>query len=123
MTQLLRTRRLALLVASTAVAAGGVLVPTTAFAATPTAAPHAVDGGQQWQCFAAPCEAPGRDHHDKWDHHDKRDHHDKWKHHDGKGHHHDKWNRHDKWDHHDKKGHHGKKGHHTKWNVRIDVKL
>ncbi|MFD0124779.1 hypothetical protein [Streptomyces virginiae] len=124
MTQLLRTRRLALLVASTAVAAGGVLVPSTAFAATPTAAPHAVDGGQQWQCFAAPCEAPGGGHHDKWDHHDK------WKHHDGKGHRHDKWkhhdckgHHHDKWNYHDKKGHHGKKGHHTKWDVRVDVNL
>ncbi|MFF5486802.1 hypothetical protein ACFY7Y_13095 [Streptomyces virginiae] len=93
MTQLLRTRRLALLVASTAIAAGGVLVPTTAFAATPTA-PHQVmadgtdgkvlvpDGRQQWQCFAAPCEPPGgtepgTDHHDTWDHPDTWDRHDK----------------------------------------------
>ncbi|MEV7561447.1 hypothetical protein [Streptomyces sp. NPDC089795] len=98
MTHPFRPRRLALLVASTAIAAGGVLVPTTAFAAIP-AAPHTVvavgadggvrvpDGGQQWQCFAAPCEPPGGtapekghhdegDHHGKWDH-DKRDRHDK----------------------------------------------
>ncbi|WP_327386965.1 MULTISPECIES: hypothetical protein [unclassified Streptomyces] len=78
-----RPRRLALLVASTAIAAGGVLVPTTAFAATSTA-PHGVvadgtdggvhvpDGRQQWQCFAAPCEPPGHtgpetDPHDAWD--------------------------------------------------------
>ncbi|MFB6578385.1 hypothetical protein ACFCYC_13290 [Streptomyces sp. NPDC056402] len=60
-----RPRRRALLVASTAIDAGGVLVPTTAFAATPTAPPgiaadgtdggvHVPAGGQQWQCFAAP---------------------------------------------------------------------
>ncbi|MGZ9929308.1 hypothetical protein ACXNSR_05385 [Streptomyces sp. NC-S4] len=65
-----RPRRLALLVASTAIAAGGVLVPTTAFAATPTAprtvvadgtddGVHVPDGKPQWQCFAAPCEPPG----------------------------------------------------------------
>ncbi|MFJ7589126.1 hypothetical protein ACIQZO_17445 [Streptomyces sp. NPDC097617] len=94
MTLHLRTRRLALLVASTAVAAGGVLVPTTAFAATP-AAPHVVDGGQPWQCFAAPCETPGGRHDGKWDHHDKKNHHDKW-------------NGHDKWNHHDKKDHRDK---------------
>ncbi|WP_405787832.1 hypothetical protein OG753_07940 [Streptomyces sp. NBC_00029] len=41
MTRPFRIRRLALLTASTAVVAGGVLVPTTAFAATP-ATPHAV---------------------------------------------------------------------------------
>ncbi|WP_329105226.1 hypothetical protein [Streptomyces sp. NBC_01439] len=78
-----RPRRLALLVASTAIAAGGVLVPTSAFATTPTA-PHGVvadatdggvhvpGGGQQWQCFAAPCEPPGNtvpeaDPHEGWD--------------------------------------------------------
>ncbi|MFG2229595.1 hypothetical protein ACGFNX_06185 [Streptomyces sp. NPDC048723] len=98
MTHPFRTRRLALLVASTAIAAGGVLVPTTAFAATPTAAHqvmadgadggvHVTDGGRQWQCFAAPCEPPGStgpetDGHGEWDHH-------------GKGGH-DKGNRHDK---------------------------
>ncbi|MFE5554943.1 hypothetical protein [Streptomyces sp. NPDC056544] len=60
-----RPRRRALLVASTAIDAGGVLVPTTAFAATPTAPPgiaadgtdggvHLPAGGQQGQCFAAP---------------------------------------------------------------------
>ncbi|PWK69355.1 hypothetical protein BCL76_10671 [Streptomyces sp. CG 926] len=97
MTRLFRPRRLALLVASTAIAAGGVLVPTTAFAATP-ASPHTIvadgsdggvhvpDKGQQWQCFAAPCEAPGgttpeEDHHDKRDH-DKRDHRDRRDRHD-----------------------------------------
>ncbi|MFE5723196.1 hypothetical protein [Streptomyces erythrochromogenes] len=46
MTHPFRTRRLALFAATSALAAGAVLVPTTAFAATP-AAPHAVltDGG------------------------------------------------------------------------------
>ncbi|KOU36088.1 hypothetical protein [Streptomyces sp. WM6368] len=43
MTRPLRIRRLALLTASTAIVAGGVLVPTTAFAATPTTT-HAVAG-------------------------------------------------------------------------------
>ncbi|MGW6984694.1 hypothetical protein ACWGE1_35460 [Streptomyces sp. NPDC054932] len=43
MTRPFRIRRLALLTASTAVVAGGALVPTAAFAATPTA-PHAVVG-------------------------------------------------------------------------------
>ncbi|WP_405532566.1 hypothetical protein OG592_34545 [Streptomyces avidinii] len=38
MTRLFRTRRIALFAASTAIAAGGVLIPTTAFAATPAAA-------------------------------------------------------------------------------------
>ncbi|WP_328924340.1 hypothetical protein OG429_06570 [Streptomyces sp. NBC_00190] len=41
MTHPFRKRRLALLAASTAIAAGGVLVPTTAFAATP-ATPHTI---------------------------------------------------------------------------------
>ncbi|MGW0393968.1 hypothetical protein ACWDYJ_24370 [Streptomyces sp. NPDC003042] len=41
MTHPFRTRRLALFAASTAIAAGGVLVPTTAFAATP-GTPHTV---------------------------------------------------------------------------------
>ncbi|WP_327734098.1 hypothetical protein OG749_09605 [Streptomyces nojiriensis] len=100
MTHPFRPRRLALLVASTAVAAGGVLVPTTAFAATP-AAPHTVvadgtgdgvhlpDGGQQWQCFAAPCEPPGGTGPEP-DRHDERDHHGKW----GD----DKWDRYGRWD-------------------------
>ncbi|MFJ2593901.1 hypothetical protein [Streptomyces erythrochromogenes] len=46
MTHPFRTRRLALFAATSALAAGAALVPTTAFAATP-AAPHAVltDGG------------------------------------------------------------------------------
>ncbi|THA82785.1 hypothetical protein [Streptomyces sp. A0592] len=46
MTHPFRTRRLALFAATSALAAGAVLVPTTAFAAAP-AAPHAVlaDGG------------------------------------------------------------------------------
>ncbi|MFG2990536.1 hypothetical protein ACGFZK_14815 [Streptomyces sp. NPDC048257] len=92
MTHPFRTRRLTLLVASTAIAAGGVLVPTTAFAATPATPPTVVadvaddgarvlDGGQQWQCVAAPCEPPGgatdRWDHDRWDH-DKWGHQDKW---------------------------------------------
>uniref|UniRef100_A0AAU2JIV1 Uncharacterized protein n=1 Tax=Streptomyces sp. NBC_00049 TaxID=2903617 RepID=A0AAU2JIV1_9ACTN len=41
MTHRFRTRRIVLFAASTAIAAGGVLVPSTAFAATP-AAPHTV---------------------------------------------------------------------------------
>ncbi|WKD36113.1 hypothetical protein [Streptomyces xanthophaeus] len=107
MTLPLRPRRLALLVASTAIAAGGALLPTTAFAAAPAAPHQAVadgtgggvhvpDRGQTWQCFAAPCEPPGSTGwetggHDKWDHHDKPGH--------------DKWDHRDKWDRHDKKGH------------------
>ncbi|CAM5266970.1 hypothetical protein [Streptomyces avidinii] len=91
MTRPFRTRRITLFAVSTAIAAGGVLIPTTAFAATP-ATPHTVvadvtddgvrvpDGGQQWQCFAAPCDPPGgaadKGDHDRWGH-DKRDH-DKW---------------------------------------------
>ncbi|MER6444888.1 hypothetical protein DEJ51_02860 [Streptomyces venezuelae] len=102
MTHRFRSRRLALLVASTAMAAGGLLVPTTSFAATP-AAPHGAvadgtgggvhvpDGGPQWQCFAAPCEPPGgtrpmTDGHEDGDHHGKPDH--------GKGDRHDKWGGH-----------------------------
>ncbi|MGW7333626.1 hypothetical protein ACWGIU_34495 [Streptomyces sp. NPDC054840] len=104
MTHSFRPRRLALLVASTAIAAGGVLVPTTAFATT-TAAPqrgvadvadgvHVPDRGQQWQCIAAPCEPPGGSTPEE-DHHDGGNHHDKWGH--GKGNDHGKGGRHDKW--------------------------
>ncbi|MEU6311572.1 hypothetical protein [Streptomyces sp. NPDC047014] len=104
MTLTVRPRRLALLAVSTAFAAGGVLVPTTAFAAP--ASPHTVvANGHQ--------DRSHDDHSDKWDH-DKRD---KW----SKGEHgkwdkdsHGKWD-HDKWDHgkHDKWDHdHGNKAKH-----------
>ncbi|MFI7356530.1 hypothetical protein ACIBTP_21615 [Streptomyces avidinii] len=89
MTRPFRTRRITLFAVSTAIAAGGVLIPTTAFAATP-ATPHTavadvaddgvrvLDGGQQWQCFAAPCDPPGgatdKGDRDRWDHDDKGDH-------------------------------------------------
>ncbi|MFJ7777325.1 hypothetical protein [Streptomyces yangpuensis] len=56
MTHPLRTRRLALFAATTALAAGAVLVPTTAFAA-PQAAPHTV---------VAEKDAPGGNHHGTW---------------------------------------------------------
>ncbi|MDX6759986.1 hypothetical protein SIN09_11160 [Streptomyces sp. F8] len=56
MTHPVRTRRLALFAAATAMAAGAVLVPTTAFAA-PQAAPHAV---------VADKDAPGGSHHGTW---------------------------------------------------------
>ncbi|WP_030759273.1 hypothetical protein [Streptomyces sp. NRRL F-2664] len=57
MTHTVRTRRLAHFAAATAMAAGAVLVPTAAFAATPAAAAHAAvtDRG-----------GPGKDHRDSW---------------------------------------------------------
>ena len=67
MTHIVRTRRLALFAAATAVAAGALLVPTTSFAAT-RATPHAVvaDGGDG-RIKAVPQEGrPGKGHHDTW---------------------------------------------------------
>ncbi|MEC4570959.1 hypothetical protein [Streptomyces virginiae] len=66
MTHTARTRRLALFAATTAVAAGALLVPTTSFAATP-ATPHAVVADGDGRIKADPQEGrPGTGHHDTW---------------------------------------------------------
>ncbi|MET9569155.1 hypothetical protein ACFYNW_20710 [Streptomyces virginiae] len=58
MTHTVRTRRLALFAATTALAAGAVLVPTTSFAAAPATA-HAVVADRHE-------DRPGKDHHGTW---------------------------------------------------------
>lgn len=100
MTLTVRPRRLVLFAASTAFAAAGVLVPTTAFAAP--ASPHtAVTDNHQDRSRDDHSDKWGKEEHKKWDHdtwgkeqHDKWDHdkHDKHEKHEK----HDKWN---KWDH------------------------
>ncbi|KIF00582.1 hypothetical protein PL81_40355 [Streptomyces sp. RSD-27] len=58
MDQPFRTRRLFVFAASTVVAVGGALLNVAALAAV-HGTPHLSAAGQQWECFAAPCEPPG----------------------------------------------------------------
>ncbi|MFI1279214.1 hypothetical protein ACH4U5_00305 [Streptomyces sp. NPDC020858] len=66
MIRIFRTRRLVLLAASTAIAAGGVLVPTTAFAAAPASAHTAVAESDHHGSGEDRSGKWGKDKHDKW---------------------------------------------------------
>ncbi|MEU3403489.1 hypothetical protein ABZ766_05945 [Streptomyces sp. NPDC006670] len=63
-TQPFWTRRIFVFAASTVVAAGSALLNVAAFAAV-HGGPHAAAAGQQWECFATPCNPPDGSGHGK----------------------------------------------------------